>query len=150
MKLSTKGRYGARAVLELALRHGSGPVMVREIAASQDISGRYLEHILNSLRASGLVKSTRGAKGGYELSRAPSAITIGEIITALEGPADIVSYTSNESDCPKISYCVTREIWDEVKVSIETVLNRITLENMVTRHHELQKLDSNTIPDYII
>ena len=96
MKLSTKGRYGARAAIELALNYGSGPIMVREIAAHQDISERYLEHILNTLRATGLVRSTRGAKGGYELARHPSAITLGDIITALEGSMDVVDCTSND------------------------------------------------------
>ena len=149
MKLSTKGRYGARAALELALRYGSGPVMVREIAASQNISERYLEHILNALRAGGLVKSTRGAKGGYELSKPPSAITLGDIVKTLEGPLDIVSCTEDENGCMKISTCVTREIWEDVKKSIENVLDGITLDMMVKRYRKLQQ-NETVIPDYVI
>ena len=136
MKLSTKGRYGARAGLELALRYNSGPVMVREIAASQDISMRYLEHILNSLRSSGIVKSTRGAKGGYELSKAPSDISLGDIVRTLEGPLDIVSCTS-DLDCPKISQCVMHYVWKEVKESMEVILDRITLDDLVEKHNAL-------------
>ena len=110
--------------------------MVREIAASQDISMRYLEHILNSLRSSGIVKSTRGAKGGYELSKSPADISLGDIVRTLEGPMDIVSCTS-DLDCPKISECVMYYVWKEVKESIETILDRITLEDLVEKHHVL-------------
>ncbi len=149
MKLSTKGRYGARAVLELAIHYGSGPIMVREIAASQDISVRYLEHILNTLRASGLVNSTRGAKGGYELSKHPAMIKLGEIIRALEGPMDIVDCVREEG-CPKISKCVMCEVWKEVKTAIDSVIDRITIEEMVKRHNQMQQHDTSHAPDYII
>ena len=138
MKLSTKGRYGARAALELALRYGSGAVMVRQIAKSQDISVRYLEHILNALRAAGLVKSTRGARGGYELAKPPSEITLGVIVRALEGPMDIVSCTGDR-DCERIPECIMYDIWTEVKHAIDSVLDELTLEEMVRRHHELNR-----------
>ena len=146
MKLSTKGRYGARASLELALRYGSGPIMVREIAASQDISERYLEHILNALRAAGLVKSTRGARGGYELINEPSGTTIGEIICSLEGPLEIVPCI-RANGCPKSSQCVMCEIWNKIKSSIDNIIDKITLEDMVIRHHELQNKNE---PEYVI
>ena len=146
MKLSTKGRYGARASLELAIRYGSGPVMVREIAASQDISERYLEHILNTLRASGIVKSTRGARGGYELIRSPSTITLGEILRSLEGPFEIVPCI-NIDGCPKIPQCVMCQIWNEIKDSIDSVTESITLKDIVNRHREMQ---TDTAPEYII
>ena len=146
MKFSTKGRYGARASLELALRYGSGPIMVREIAASQDISERYLEHILNALRASGLVKSTRGARGGYELLNEPFRITLGEIIRSLEGPLEIVPCIRADG-CPKISQCVMYEIWKKIKKSLDDVIDKITLEDMVKRHYEL--LNKNE-PEYVI
>lgn len=135
MKLSTKGRYGTRAALELALRYGEGPVMVREIAERQEISERYLEHILNALRASGLVRSTRGARGGYELARNPGAITVGEIIRALEGPLDIVSCTL-DTDCRRNSACVTMEVWRSVRDAVEQVLDSVTLEQLVLRTRE--------------
>lgn len=146
MKLSTKGRYGARAALELALKYGSGPVMVRQIAVNQDISVRYLEHILNALRASGIVKSTRGAKGGYELGQKPSEITLGQIIRSLEGPMDIVSCTDNR-DCERSPQCIMCEVWGEVKEAIEHVVNSITLEDMVKKHYDLNKKRSY---EYII
>jgi len=138
MKISTKGRYGARASLELAIRFGAGPVMVREIAKSQDISERYLEQILNTLRTSELVKSTRGAKGGYELAKNPSEITLGDIIRSLEGPLDIVPCVQ-ECDYGKRSECATCHVWQEVKESIEKVLDSITLEALTERHNKLKK-----------
>ena len=126
MKISTKGRYGARAALELSIRYGSGPVMVREISESQGISERYLENILNTLRISGLVKSTRGAKGGYELAKSPSEITLGEVVRSLEGPLDIVTCAG----CGKISKCVTFFVWKKITEKIENELDSITLEKL--------------------
>ena len=136
MKVSTKGRYGVRAMLELSLKYGKGPVMVREIAECQEISERYLELILNNLRTSGFVISTRGAKGGYELSKPPSDITVGDVIRALEGPFDVVSCTS-EYGCEKMENCVTFHVWKEVKEAIEKVLDSITMEELVKRKYKL-------------
>lgn len=136
MKISTKGRYGARAVLELTLRYGSGPVMVREISENQEISERYLEQILNTLRTSGIVKSTRGAKGGYELAKAPSEITLGEIVISLEGPLDVVSCTGNYK-CRNKGKCATYFVWEQIKDSIEDVLNSITLKELAEKQRKL-------------
>ena len=138
MKISTKGRYGARAALELTIRYGSGPVMVREIAENQDISERYLEHILNRLRTTGLLRSTRGAKGGYELSRPPAEITVGDIIRALEGPLDVVSCTGNY-ECGRATECATVTVWKEVKEAIENILDSITLEELSKQQQNLIK-----------
>jgi Rrf2 family transcriptional regulator, cysteine metabolism repressor len=146
MKLSTKGRYGARAALELALRYNEGPVMVKDIAESQNISERYLEHILNSLRVSGVVKSTRGAHGGYELSKSPELITLGEVIRSLEGPIEIVSCTRNNV-CDRTESCVTFGIWCEVRNAVENVLDSITLADMVKRHESLRR---DIMNEYII
>ena len=136
MKISTKGRYGVRATLELSFRYGSGPVMVREISESQEISERYLEHILNTLRTSGFVMSTRGAKGGYELARNPSEITLGDIIRSLEGPLDVVSCTG-DYNCERVTECATFYVWKEIKEGIEKVLNSITLKELAERQCKL-------------
>ncbi len=136
IKLSTKGRYGVRAALELSLRYGSGPIMVREISESQEISERYLEHILNTLRTSGLVMSTRGAKGGYELAKAPSEITLGDIIRSLEGPLDVVSCTG-DYECGRVAECATFYVWKEIKETIGNVLNSITLGELAERQRKL-------------
>ena len=146
MKLSTKGRYGARAALELALRYDKGPIMVKDIAESQNISERYLEHILNSLRVSGLVKSTRGAHGGYELSKPPAHITLGEVIRSLEGPIEIVACTQDKV-CTRKQLCVTYGIWLEVRSVVENVLDSISLADMVKRHESLHR---DAMNEYII
>jgi len=140
MKISTKGRYGARAALELALRYGMGPVMVREIAESQGISERYLEQILNTLRTAELVKSTRGAKGGYELAKPPGEITLGDVVRALEGPFDIVSCTG-DYECRREMICATFAVWKEVKEAIEGVLDSISLEELAERHRKMERKD---------
>ncbi len=135
MKISTKGRYGTRAALELSLRYGSGPVMVREIAESQEIPERYLEQILNTPRKSGLLMSTRGAKGGYKLAKPPSEITIGDLIRVLEGPIDVVSCTGGY-ECGKVAECAIFYVWKEIKETIEKVLNSITLEELAERQRK--------------
>jgi len=146
MKISTKGRYGARAALELALKYGTGPVMVREIAEKQGISERYLEQILNTLRTSNLVNSTRGAKGGYELAKTPGDITLGDIVRALEGPLDIVSCTG-DADCINELTCATQTVWRDVKNAIEGILDNVTLQDIADRHC---KLKQHNIIEYII
>jgi Rrf2 family transcriptional regulator, cysteine metabolism repressor len=145
MKLSTKGRYGARAVIELALRYGSGPVLVREIADKQDISEKYLENILNSLRNAGILKSTRGAKGGYELAKEPSSITLGDIVRSLEGDVDIVS--CGKEKCPRISQCIMNEIWCEISNSINEIMDKTNFADLVKRYNKLNK---KTNIEYVI
>ncbi|MHB9029859.1 MAG: RrF2 family transcriptional regulator [Candidatus Latescibacterota bacterium] len=138
MKLSTRGRYGTRAVLELALRYGTGPVLVREIAESQEISERYLENILNALRKSGIVTSARGVGGGYQLSRDPSRITVGEIVRSLEGPLDVVECTGGMV-CSRVGKCVTFHVWNRLKTLIENELDSVTLQNLVEQDRQLNK-----------
>lgn len=135
MKLSTRGRYGVTAMYELALNYGKGPLSLRNIAAKQDISDNYLEQLICSLRNAGLVKSTRGAQGGYVLTKDPSEITIGDIITIMEGPIALVDCLLNEADssdqvCKKAGECVTRGVWEMVCQSINDVLNSITLADL--------------------
>jgi Rrf2 family protein len=139
MKLSTRGRYGTRAVLELALRYGTGPVQVREIAESQEISERYLENILNTLRKSGIVISSRGAGGGYQLSRDPSRITVGEVVRSLEGPLDVVDCTGDRV-CGRESSCVTFHVWNRLKILIEHELDSVTLQDLVKQNRQLNKI----------
>jgi Rrf2 family protein len=146
MKISTKGRYGVRAALELAIRYGQGPVMVREIAEIQNISERYLEQILNSLRTSNLVKSTRGAKGGYELAKHPSQITMASIVLSLEGPIDVVNCTGEEN-CGMRSSCAATTVWSEIKTAIEKVLDSITLDDLAEKQRALSK---NNVLDFNI
>lgn len=139
MKLSTKGRYSVTALYELALHYGEGVVPLKTIAKTQGISENYLEQLMASLRRAGLVESVRGAQGGYTLARAPEDVTIGRIITAVEGPIALVDcvLTSAEADdqsCVRAGSCVTRQIWVEVCDSINAVLNNISLADLVQRN----------------
>lgn len=132
MKLSTKGRYGVRAMFDLAMRYGSGPISLRSIAERQGLSEHYLEQLIATLRKSGLVKSVRGAYGGYILAYEPKEITVGDVIRALEGPiapADCVSEES-EFQCEFTEDCVTRMIWERLKTKIDQVLDEMNLDDL--------------------
>ena len=119
MILSTKGRYGLKMMFELAKKHGSGTMSLKDIAKKQDLSETYLEQLISHLRKAGLVNSIRGAQGGYELSRAPSEISVGEIIRTLEGPlAPSDCVLDGEPECTRADCCVTRPIWEKIMESI--------------------------------
>lgn len=133
MKLSTRGRYGVKAMFDLAQHAGAGPTSLKSIAERQGISEHYLEQLIYSLRKAGLVKSVRGAQGGYLLAKEPAKIRVGDIIRVLEGPiapADCVAEVNREP-CQREAYCVTRPIWEKVRDSIAGVLDDITLETML-------------------
>ena len=131
MKLSTKGRYGVRAMFDLALHQGDGPIPLRSIAERQNISEHYLEQLVSTLRNEGFVESVRGAHGGYMLAKKPDEITIGHIIRALEGPITLSDCVSGEeSNCERSPNCVVELIWNQVKDGIDEVLDSITLEDI--------------------
>lgn len=138
MKLSTRGRYGARFMLDLALHFGQGPVMLKEASVRQEISIKYLEQLVTPLRLAGLVKSTRGPHGGYHLTRVPEEITLCEIIEILEGPLALSDCLTNEEACSRSSTCVTHEIWGEVNAMVIKKLTSITLQQMAERQRELE------------
>ncbi len=136
MKISTKGRYSVTALYELALHYGNGPLPLKNIAQSQGLSENYLEQLMVPLRRAGLVKSIRGAQGGYMLGREPKEITIGEIITTVEGPIAVVDcllagIEDVNQPCERACACVTRSIWEKVCDSISNVLNNITLQTLM-------------------
>ena len=138
MKLSTRGQYGARAMLELALRYGKGPVLLKEIADSQEIPASYLENLMASLRAAGLVATLRGMHGGYYLAKPPAEINLGQIISALEGSVAPVECVDDPKFCRRADACVAKDVWSEVKLAIENVLESISLEILVQRHRDKQ------------
>lgn len=133
MKLSTRGQYGTRALLELALRQGQGPVLLRDIAQKQQISLPYLEHLISPLIAGGVVRSTRGAKGGVSLARAPEEIRLSEVVRLLEGSIAPVECIDNPEICGRSELCVTRDVWGEMKQAIDGVLESTTLKDLVER-----------------
>ncbi len=140
MKLSTRGRYGTRVLLDLALHWGEGRVKLKDIARRQQISLQYLEHLIAPLTASGMVSSTRGARGGVSLIKPPSAIRLSEVIQLLEGSIAPVECVNNSKICPRSSLCVTRDIWDEMKKAMSDVLASTTLQDLVERQKRKNSL----------
>lgn len=134
MKLSTKGRYGVRMMLELALHYGQGPVLLKDIAQQQEVSEKYLWHLVGPLKTAGLINSLRGAKGGYVLTKSSSQIKLIQIIKALEGSLAPVECVDDPRVCKRISICVTRDVWKRLKDAIEEILGAITLEDLVKSH----------------
>lgn len=145
MKLSTKTRYGLRAVIEIAKASIEGvPAKRKDIAANQELSESYLENILIILKSNQLIEATRGAKGGYVLTRPPEAITVLEIINALEGTMNIVECVSTPQRCKRADNCATRSLWKELSDSWNTILGKVTLKEMVQREKQF------TTPQYSI
>ena len=133
MKLSTRTRYGIRAMLELAKNYDTGPLQIKMIAKEQDISVKYLEQIISALRLGGFVRSRRGSKGGYMLAKQPKEIRLDEIFIALEGSVTTVECVTNENYCARATECVTKEVWTEIAEAIMGILRSVTLQDLVDR-----------------
>jgi len=136
MKISTKIRYGARAMLELASHYGEGPIELKEIAKEENISLKYLEQVIIPLRTAGLVKSVRGSKGGYSLAKPPSEVCLKDVVEVLEGTINLVDCLQDPNSCARAPFCVTRDIWSEISESICRIFHSITLEEMVNRRRK--------------
>ena len=136
MKLSTRGRYGVRLMLELALHYGEGPILLRDIAERQGISEKYLWQLINPLKTTGLVNSQRGAHGGYVLGKAPEAISLKAILQILEGSLCLVDCADNPSFCERSSFCIARDVWREASKNMQQTLENTTLASMVSRQKE--------------
>jgi len=133
MKLSTRGRYGTRALLELALHQGEGPVLLKDISQRQQIPLQYLEHLITPLIVAGMVLSTRGPRGGVSLAKPPEEIRLSEVIQLLEGSIAPVECINNPGICSRSELCVTRDIWGEMKKAMNGVLESTTLQDLVER-----------------
>lgn len=133
MKLSTRGRYGTRAMLELALNEGKGPVSLKDIAKNQEISLQYLEHLITPLISGGLIKSTRGARGGVALAKPAGDIRLSEILLLLEGSNAPVECVDKAEACRRAKTCAARDVWTEIKIAINGVLEAISLQDLVER-----------------
>ncbi len=141
MKLSTKGRYGLRAMVDLALNATDHKVTIKSISERQGISENYLERIIALLKKAGYVTSSRGAQGGYRLSRAPLDISVGEILRALEGDLNPVdcTLTNDDKECSQKNLCVTKFVWKRISDSINEAVDSISLQDMVDEQLEIQK-----------
>lgn len=133
MKLSTKGRYGLRALIDLAQYSSEAPVSITSISARQGISERYLEQLVSMLKKAGLVSSVRGAGGGYILAKDMSEISVGDILRALEGNLEPVECAGLEPDgeCQASDMCVTKYVWQRINESISQTVDEIMLDQLV-------------------
>lgn len=135
MKLSTKGEYASRAMLELSLHHPEGRLHIRDISAAQDIPERFLEQILLLLKRAGYLRSRKGPRGGYCLAKDPSEISVAEVIRVMDGPLapiDCVSVTAHEV-CPREDFCGLKWLWKEVRDSIAEILEGTTFKDLAER-----------------
>ncbi len=137
MKISTKGRYGLRALIDLATYStGSNPVYLSDVAKRQGISEKYLEHIFSSLNRAGLVKSVRGRKGGYFLGVSAGDITLDTILNILEGPSILVDCVTDAAACDKTDTCATRDVWKMLGNKIQETMKGVTLANLAEKQKE--------------
>ncbi|MFA5553593.1 MAG: Rrf2 family transcriptional regulator [Phycisphaerae bacterium] len=141
MKLSTRTRYGIRAMVELAGNFGQGPLQIKAIGSSQEISVKYLEQLMTILKSGGFIRSIRGARGGYILARPPEQIRLDEIFIALEGSISPAECIEEGGNCARAADCVTRVLWLEVQKAMIAVLQSYTLKDLAekvkNRHDKL-------------
>ncbi len=133
MQLTTKARYVIRALIDIAIHSGEGSVLVKDIAKRQDISGRYLEQLLLAPRAAGMIRSTRGAHGGFTLARSPVEITLHDIVRVTEGSISPTECADDPDTCPNVGECVTHDVWVQIKQAIDEILCKTTLQDLVDR-----------------
>jgi len=141
VKLSTRGRYGTRVLLDLALRSGREPVTLKEIARQQQISLLYLERIIAPLVSAGMIRSIRGAHGGVQLARPPQEIRLNEVMGLLEGSIAPVECVNAPEACCRSGLCATRDVWVELKKAMDGVLESKTLQDLVEMHKKKQAAD---------
>jgi Rrf2 family cysteine metabolism transcriptional repressor len=130
MKLSTRQRYGTRAMLDIALHCPEGPVHLKDVARRQEVSKKYLEHITSRLQAAGLLRSIRGTRASTNLGRPASEIKLSEIYRTLEGPFAVLECIDNPERCPRFRTCATRDIWIRLSDAVCALLESITLEDL--------------------
>jgi len=134
--LSTKGRYGTRVLLDLALHWGEGPILLRDIAGRQEVPLPYLEHLIAPLIAGGIVKSFRGPRGGVLLAKRPEDVKLSEVVQLLEGSISLVKCLEEPEVYSRASLCVTRDVWDEVNKAVFGVLESTTLQDLAMRQRQ--------------
>ncbi len=135
MKISTKGRYAVRVMLDLALNNTGECIKVKDIAARQGISEKYLEQIIAALSRAGYVKSVRGAQGGYRLSKAPEDYTVGMVLRVTEGSLAPVACLEDGADvCERCDTCETLSVWKELAQAIDQVVDGVTIADLADRH----------------
>ena len=139
MKISTRGRYAMRLMIDLAIHGNGGPVSLRDVSKRQGISDKYLEQIVTPMAKAGLVRSMRGANGGYLLTRRPEEYTVGEILLPLEGDLAPVECATDSEFCQRCNECVTVGLWKEIHQAVAQVVDNITLADLVERQRQMKK-----------
>ncbi len=139
MKLSTKGQYGTRALLDIALHQEEGSVPLRDIARRQQIPLPYLNHLITPLIGGGIMRSTRGVRGGVSLAKSPKEVKLSEVIGLLEGSLVLVKCVTDPAACNRSEFCVTRDIWSELKVAMDGVLESTTLQDLIDRQRKKEQ-----------
>jgi len=145
MKLSTKSRYGTRAIIDIAQNSENGKTMLKDISARQSLSPKYLDHILSAMRRAGIIKNIRGKGGGYILSRSPSCITVKDIVEAVDGEFQPVECLSNIELCDKVPSCGTRDVWLKMKEAVDGVLEEATLQSLLEKNSLNKNLSNYSI-----
>ena len=133
MKLSTRSRYGTRMMLDLANHYNEGPVQIGDISKREDISVKYLEQLIIPLKKACLIESVRGPKGGHMLAKPPEEITIGEVVSVLEGGVNLTNCIENPDVCEKTNSCLTRSVWEEATKEMYDKLNATTLAKIIEK-----------------
>ncbi len=135
MRISTRGRYALRALLDVARHDGDGPVSRQDIAGRQEISADYVAQLFRRLQSAGLVEGVKGPGGGYRLSRAAASITVADVVRAVEGPVALVECVLAECEaaqpCHRADGCVTHLLWRQVSEAVTDMLNAVTLQDLV-------------------
>lgn len=137
MQLSTKVRYAARAMIELALHYKEDPIQLNDIACKQEISVKYLEQIMAPLRARGFVRTQKGSRGGYHLAVKPEDITLYDIVESIEGSLAPVSCIDNNGECDRAEICVTRDVWSRIKDAVKKELENKSLADLAAEQESL-------------
>ena len=132
MRITTKGDYATRALRDLALHYGSGPIPIDQIAVRQGLPVRYLEQLLLTLRRVGILQSKRGMKGGYTLAKPPAEITLGAILRAVDGPVEPISCLAEapRKPCPREAVCALRGVWSDVHRAVAAIVDHTTLQDI--------------------
>ena len=131
MKLTTRSRYGTRMILDMAMHGQNGPVRIKDIAARQGVSVKYLEKLVRELKDAGFVRSRRGPRGGHELDKPLDEISVGDIVRALEGDLSLVECNGEGGPCPRTADCLTRGVWMEAARAMHEKLDSITLADLI-------------------
>ena len=145
MELSTKARYTVRALIELSLHYGQGPLMLKEIARRQEIPDKYLEQLMAPLRVQNIVYTIRGNKGGYMLSKPPEEITIYEVVTTVKGSVAPVPCVEKEDFCNRMDICASRDVWCDLHQKIAEVLKNTTLAELAEKQVQRRSAEDNRV-----